>query len=336
MKTYTIADIARICNVSKATVSRVVNNKDEGVGEETRRFIQRTIKELNYRPSSIARSIATSRSRTVGLIIPDASNLFYPVIIKAVCDALERRGYFMILANSDSNPQRESELMVSMVDMRVEGVILCSGVSNNQFLADYKKYNTPLVAIGRSLDIDYSQASISGNNFTGAQIATRYLLSGGNEHIVYIDGDPAYSGVIHKRDGFEAAMKEAGRPVTEDMIYTREHSFEYGAEITNRLLDSGRPVSAFFAGSDLIAIGVVKALNARKIKVPEEVEVIGFDNIVLSEMIEPQLTTMHKPHGAMAERAVEMLLQVVDGSIGDIRHITVDPQLVVRNTTRPR
>ena len=102
------------------------------------------------------------------------------------------------------------------------------------------------------------------------------------------------------------------------------------------MLDNGRPISAVFAGSDLIAVGVIKALMARKIKVPEQVEVIGFDNIILSEMMEPRLTTMHKPHGAMAERAVEMLFQVVNGTIGDIRHITVDPEIMVRETTRPR
>lgn len=336
MRTYTISDIARICGVSKATVSRVVNNKDAGVGEATRQMVQKTIEELNYRPSSIARSIATSRSKTVGLIIPDASNLFYPVIIKSVCDTLEREGYFMILANSDSDPQREADLLVSMVDMRVAGVILCSGVSNTAFLADYKKYNIPLVAIGRGFDSDYSEASISGNNFTGAQAAVRYLMEGGNEHIIYIDGDPAYAGVMQKREGFEAAMNEAGRTVGPENIFTKEHSFQYGFDTVTRLLDEGRPLSAIFAGSDLIATGVVKALTGRKVRVPEEVEVIGFDNIILSEMMEPQLTTMHKPHDAMARRAVEMLFQVVDGTIGDIRHITVDPHIVVRGTTRPR
>lgn len=336
MRTYTIADIARICGVSKATVSRVVNNKDAGVGDATRQMVKDTIEELNYRPSSLARSIATSRSKTVGLVIPDVSNLFYPVIIKSVCDALEKEGYFMILANSGSDPRREADLLVSMVDMRVAGVILCSGVSNTKFLSGYKKYNIPLVAIGRSFDIDYSEASISGNNFVGAQIATRYLLDGGNRNLVYIDGDPAYSGVMQKKKGFEAEMNEAGKPVSAGQIFTGEHSFKYGFDTVNQLLDENRPLSGIFAGSDLIAMGVVKALVARKVKVPEEVEVIGFDDIVLSEMMEPQLTTMHKPHEAMARRAVEMLFQVIDGTIGDIRHITVDPYIVVRGTTRPR
>lgn len=336
MKPYTISDIALACNVSKATVSRVMNGKAEGVGEETRKRVLQTINKLNYRPNTIARSVATSKSPTVGLIIPDASNLFYPVIIKGVCDALEQRGYHMILANSNSDPKKEAELLVSMVDMRVEGVILCSGVSNTQFLADYKKYNTPLVAIGRSSDIDYSDASISGNNFTGAQIATRYLLEGGNEHIIYIDGHPEYSGVMQKREGFLLTMQEAGRAVDESSIFTKEHSYEHGFNVVNRLLDEKRPVSAIFAGSDLIAVGVVQALHARGVKIPDEVEIIGFDNIILSEMVEPRLTTMHKPHEDMAQRAVDMLFEVVAGTMGELRHITVDPRLLVRGTTRQR
>jgi LacI family transcriptional regulator len=242
----------------------------------------------------------------------------------------------MILASSGSDPKKEAELLESMVDMRVEGVILCSGVSNMHFLADYKKYNTPLVAIGRGADIDYSDASISGNHVTGARIATQYLLGGGNTHILYIDGHPEYSGVMQKRQGFIQAMREAGRPVDETCIFTKEHSYEHGFSVVNHLLDEGRPVSAIFAGSDLIAVGVVQALVARGVKIPDAVEVIGFDNIVLSEMVEPRLTTMHKPHADMARRAVEMLLQVVDGSIGELRHITVDPRLLVRGTTRPR
>lgn len=336
LKPYTIADIARICNVSKATVSRVVNKKDEGVGQETRSQIQKVIEELNFRPSVIARSIATSHSHMVGLVIPDASNLFYPVIIKAVCDALEKRGYLMILSNTDSDPVREAHILETMVDMRVEGIIICSGISNTRFLTDFQQYNIPLVAIGRGYDMDCSRASISGNNFSGAQAATRYLIEGNNKDIIFIDGDPAYTVVEQKRKGFEMAMQEAGRIVTPDMMFTGEHSFAYGERTVNRLLDENRPVSAIFAGSDLIAVGVVKALVSRKVKVPEEVEVIGFDDIILAQMCEPQLTTMRKPHEAMAKRAVEMLLQVIEGTIGDIRHITIDPELVVRGTTRPR
>jgi len=333
---YTIADIAEMCNVSKATVSRVVNNKSEGVGAETRKLIQDKIKQFNYRPSSIARSIATSHSRMVGLIIPDASNLFYPSIIKGVCDSLEENGYSMILANSDSDPQKEAELLMSMVDMRVEGVILCSGVSNKKFLSGYHKYNIPLVAIGRTFDTDYSQASISGNNFTGAQIAARHLLEGGNAHIYYIDGAPDYSGVMQKREGFITAMTEDGRGFSENHMFTGDFSFEYGFNTVENLIQQKRPISAIFAGSDLIAVGVVNALTAYKRKVPEEVEVVGYDDIVLSQMIRPQLTTIHKPHDSMARRAVEMLLQVISGDIGDLCHITVEPKLVVRETTRPR
>lgn len=336
MKRQTIADIAALCGVSKATVSRVINGKSAGVGEETRTRVLAAMEQTHYRPSSLARSFATARSRVIGLIIPDAANLFFPTIIRAVCDALEQHGYSIMLCNSDSDPQREARHLLAMVDHRVEGVILCSGVSNWEFLAKYADYGIPLVTIGRSFDIDHSQASISGSNYSGARVATRYLLEGGNEHIYYLDGVPNTAGVMQRCGGFLSAMSEAGYEVHPDQICQQAFSFEYGAEQTARILDGGKKLSAIFAGSDLIAIGAVKTLLSRGIRIPQDVEVIGFDDIPLASMLTPALTTMNKPHDEMATQAVSMLMEIIQGRIGDIRHITVEPKLVVRDTTRPR
>lgn len=336
MRRQTIADIANLCGVSKATVSRVLNGKSEGVGEETRRMVLETMESVRYRPSSLARSIATARSRMIGLIIPDAANLFFPTIIRAISDALESSGYSMLLCNSDSNPQREAAHLLAMVDLRVEGVILCSGSSNWDFLSKYADYGIPLVTIGRNFDIDHSQASISGNNYSGARVATRYLLEGGNEHIHYLDGVPGTSGVMQRRSGFLSAMTQAGREVAPDQICQQAFSYDFGYEKVSALCEAGTPLSAIFAGSDLIAIGAVKALMARGIRVPGDVEVVGFDDIPLASMLTPALTTMNKPHAEMAAQAVAMLLDVIQGRIGEIRHITVEPRLIVRETTRAR
>ena len=135
---YSIAEIAEICNVSKATVSRVINNKTTGVGEETRQRVLRTIRELNYRPNALARSIAIARSNMVGVIIPDVSNFFYPKIIRGITDYMDTRGYSVIVGNSNYDPEREAQQLLSMIDKRVDGIILCSGVSNLEFLTSFQ------------------------------------------------------------------------------------------------------------------------------------------------------------------------------------------------------
>ncbi len=335
-KKYTISDIAEICNVSKATVSRVINNKSCGVGEETKRRIQKTMKELNYRPSSLARSVATSCSHMIGLIIPDVSNLFYPSLIRGVSDYLDENGYSLCLSNSDSDPKKEKNHLLSMVDLRVDGVILCSGVSNENFLAQYRKYNVPIVFIGRTFDIHLSDGSITGDNTKGAEMAMKHLLSSGNRRIVYLDGNAGVSGAIQRYEGYRQALMQAGIELDESLVHFGDFTIEFGQTKLEELIRFGVKFDAVFAGSDLIGIGVVKALHAAGKKVPDEIEVIGFDGIELSEIFEPQLSTVRKPHYDMAREATRMLLSIIEGTAGEIRHISVQPTLILRNTTRKK
>ena len=165
---YSIEEIANICNVSKATVSRVINHSPTGVGEETRKRVQTVIEKLNYRPNNLARSVATSRSQMIGLIVTDVSNFFYPKIIRSVTDYMNGKGYAVIIGNSDYNPEKEADQLLSMIDKRVDGIILCSGVSNAVFLKDFKKYHVPLALIGRAFDSSLSEPSIMGDNEIGA------------------------------------------------------------------------------------------------------------------------------------------------------------------------
>lgn len=181
---YSIEEIANICNVSKATVSRVINNSPNGVGEETRKRVQKVIETLNYRPNSLARSVATARSMMIGLIVPDVSNFFYPKIIRSVTDYMNAKGYAVIIGNSDYNPEREADQLINMIDKRVDGIILCSGVSNATFLKDFKKYKVPLALIGRAFDSSLSDASIMGDNEKGAYKSASYLIEGGDRKSV--------------------------------------------------------------------------------------------------------------------------------------------------------
>lgn len=334
MQRYSIADIAEICGVSKATVSRVINNKDEGVGEETKKRVLKTIEELNYRPNTLARSVATSRTGIIGVIVPDISNLFFPAQVRGLSDVLSRNGYTLFLANSDFDPEQEKAHLLSMVDRRVDGIVLCSGVSNESFLLEFKKYHIPIVLMGRNFDHHVCDASIASDSEYGGVQAMRQLISTGNKRILYMDGHAGVSGSVQRYRAYQTVLDEAGIEMDMELVKFGEFSTQHGFDTAMNLINKNIEFSAVFTGSDLIAVGALKALKEAGKKVPEEIEVIGFDGIELSEVYDPPISTVLKPRQEVAEQAASMLLGIIDGTLGSLRHMTVQPSLVLRETTR--
>ena len=220
---YSISQIAEICGVSKATVSRVINNSPCGVGEATKERVRKVIEELNYRPNALARGVAVSRSRMIGVVVPDVSNFFYPKIIRGISDYLEKKDYSVIVCNSDYNPEKEAQLLMSLVDKRVDGVILCSGISNKAFLEKYRKYQVPLVLLGRTFDSSVSDASITGDNVKGSRKAASYLLRGGNRRIVYVEGNTELSGSKQRLEGYQEALREHGIAFDKSLTMSGEY-----------------------------------------------------------------------------------------------------------------
>ena len=327
-RTYSIAEIAAICKVSKATVSRVINNNPQGVGEETRARVLKTIQQLDYRPNALARSVATSRSGMVGVVVPDVSDFFYPKLIRGIMDCMDTKGYSVIVANSDYDPEREAKQLLSMIDKRVDGILLCSGVSNREFLANFRKYHVPIGLVGRTFDSSLSDVSISGDNVKGAMKSVEYLIR--------VEGNPNTSGSRQRLEGYRKAHEEAGVPVHEDLILSGKYSIDFGKRIARYLLEKHVSFDAVMTGSDLIAIGIVFQLLQSGVRVPEDVEVVGFDNIELAGVINPPLSTISKPHYDMAWHISDQLLKVIEGAPVPLSHTVVEPQLVLRATTRQR
>ncbi|SFG43232.1 LacI family DNA-binding transcriptional regulator [Oribacterium sp. WCC10] len=334
-KSYTIEEIAEICGVSKATVSRVINNNPKGVGEKTRAMVMETIEKLNYRPNTLARSIATSRSGMIGLVVPDVANFFYPKVIRGVTDYyMTQNGYTVLLGNSDYHPETEAAQLMRMVDKRVDGIILCSGVSNIKFLRDFRKYNIPLALMGRSFDSSLSDVSITGDNEIGGYKSAKFLLDGGNQRIAYVEGHTDISGSIQRLKGYKRALKEAEIPFDDALTLHGDYTIDYGKSAADELLDSKVNFDAVMTGSDLIAIGMVAEFERRGVRIPEDIEVIGYDNIELSKVFNPALTTMSKPHYDMAQHISAQILNVIEGRRVMLPHMVVEPTLVIRETTK--
>lgn len=333
-KIYSIGEIARICGVSKATVSRVINNIPQGVGAETREKVLRTVQELNYRPNALARSVATSKSGTVGLVIPDVSNFFYSKVVRGVTDYMDNCGYSIIVANSDFDPEQEARQLLQLVDRRVDGILLCSGVSDKDYLCEFRQHKLPIAMLGRHYGSCCSDTSVICNNVRGTCKAVSHFLRNGSRRVVYVEGNPNVAHSLQRLEGYRQAHGEFDVPVHEELIFHGEFSIQFGREMARHLLESGIKFDDVVTGSDLIALGMVMEFQNRGVRVPEDVQVIGFDNIELTTSISPKLSTVSTPHYEMAQHISEQLIRLIRGETIPLPHTVVEPELILRETTR--
>lgn len=225
---------------------------------------------------------------------------------------------------------------MSLVDKRVDGVILCSGISNKAFLEKYRKYQVPLVLLGRTFDSSVSDASITGDNVKGSRKAASYLLRGGNRRIVYVEGNTELSGSKQRLEGYQEALREHGIAFDKSLTMSGEYSIEFGRRAAEELLEKKVEFDAIMTGSDLIAIGVISGLLDAGKKIPEEIEVMGFDNIELAEVFRPALSTVSKPHYEMAQHLAKQIIRIIEGEEVGLSHMVVEPTLKLRRTTKER
>ena len=331
---YTISDIANMCGVSKATVSRVLNNKDTGFSETTRKIVLDKIQELGYRPSTLSKNILSTDTKIIGMIVPDLKNLIQTDLVRGVEDYLSPLGYNLIIAQTGSDPQKEQELLTSLVQKGVDGIILCSGISNKQFLEYYKKYNMPISLIGRTFDKHVSDASITGDNETGAIQAMEHFIQNGNKNIALIDCTINNSSAQQRLTGYKTALKRHNIAFNMDLVLHKSYSVADGHDMVCSLIEKGQHFSAVLAGGDLLAIGALSALKQYGLNVPDDVEIIGFDDIEIASIYDPKISSVKKPHYSMASMAAKMLIEKINGELGDICHLSVKPDLILRETTK--
>lgn len=330
----TIADIARMANVSKATVSRVINNKPEGVSKETRENILRIIKESGFQPSMVARGLVTKKTKSIGLIITDIANSFYPLLVRGVEDYANQFGYSLFLCNSDNNPEKEKGYINVFIEKSVDGVILSSSMNETSFHYNIlKSKNIPLVVLDRCVEGDQYDASVFFDNARGAYIAVNYLINKGHRNIAFISGPKSLIISKHRLDGYRMALEEKNIEVKEDIIVEGDFQFESGYKRATELVDQGKEFTAIFAGNDLMAVGAIMALKKKNIRVPQDIEIIGFDNVDISRYIEPQLSTVGQSAYEMGVEGAKQLIKLIEGKKISKKDIILKPTLVLRETT---
>lgn len=304
----TIKDIAKEANVSITTVSLIINDKGQRFSEETHARVKTAIAKLDYQPHYFAKNLNKTKSNTIGFIVSEITNPFFAELAKVIEDVLVEQGYLVLLCNSSSDREREERYVDEMLYRFVDGVFLAGTVSDNAHLLEkLKKRKVPYILLDRPSE--YSQTNgIFIDDFAGGVEATNYLITHQHQAIGCITANEHFSNIHQRAQGYLAAMASQGNtPVVEIADEVNEYS---GYQLAGKLLDKG--VSAIFACSDIMAFGVYKAAAERGFKIPEDLSVIGFDDINLTHFMLPPLTTITQPTKAIGEHAARQMLEMIE------------------------
>jgi LacI family transcriptional regulator len=329
----TMSDVARQAGVSLMTVSRVLNCK-EGVSSETRQDVLEIISSLGYRPSAIARSLATQKTHTIGLVLPDVANPFFADITRGVEHLAYSKGYHVFLCNTEENPLRELAVIQSLEEKRVDGFILCSSRLQEENLVDLLARLPAVVLINRSLcqaDENTFNSVIIDDKRSG-WLATHHLIESGHQRIGFLAGPPAsYSG-SGRHKGYLAALQDAGISSEPGWMSHCQPSVNGGYEATRQLLVQNPHLTALFCFNDLVAVGAIQACGELKRRIPEDLAIVGHDDIPLAALVSPALTTCRVPRHELGARAVNALLERLRGSIGGCQQIVLQSELIIRES----
>jgi LacI family transcriptional regulator len=322
----TIYDVAREANVSMATVSRVVNG-NPNVKPVTRKKVLEVIERLGYRPNAVARGLASKKTTTVGVIIPDIANIFYAELARGIEDIATMYKYNIILSNSDQNMDKELRLFNTMLGKQVDGLVFMGGNITSVHVEEFEKSQVPIVLAGSieetgvipSVNIDYEQAVFD---------SVKEFIEKGHKNIAFVIGplhEPKNS--EKKLKGYQNALKEAGIPFNEDLLVEGDYTYDSGLEAFDKLMEASEKPTAILVGSDEMALGVVHGAEDKGYKIPEDFEIITSDNTRLSLMVRPQLTTVVQPLydiGAVSMRLLTKLMNKEKVS----EHIVVLPHRI--------
>ena len=326
----TIKDVARELGVSYSSISRALNGK-EGVSEETRKKIVEAAERMGYQPNDLARGLVNKISKTVGVIIPDINNPFFGEIVAGITDASSENDYNIFLCVSGWDLKREKEYFNTLRQKRVDGIILKSAGNNE----DYDDVKSPLMIIER-----YSKKhqfdSVEVDNELGGYLAAKHLLDCGYRNIAVILGKEDFYASERRLKGVGKALREYGVALNPELVTEGSFSIEGGRKAAKQLFESGKPIDAVFGVNDLIGMGVLQYCDENNISIPDEVGVIGYDNISYAGLPQIRLTTVHQPKYELGKMLFETLLEEIKNKEmkRPTKKIILNPELKIRKTTR--
>ncbi|MCK3658468.1 transcriptional regulator [Pasteurellaceae bacterium Pebbles2] len=324
----TMKDIARLAKVSTSTVSHVINNS-RYVSEEMRAKIMAVVKELNYQPSALARSLKIKETRTIGMLVTTSDNPFFAEIVANVERYCSQQGYNLILCNTDDDEVRLERNLQTLMQKQVDGLLLMC--TDSRFQA--KPLNLPLPCVIMDWwPTELNADKIVENAELGGYLATKCLIEHGHQKIAIITGSLKKPLAQNRLKGYQKALAEANLALREEWIIESHFNFDGGVQGMTKLLKTHQKPTAVFACSDTIAVGAYQALWQQGLSVPKDMSIIGYDDIHLAQYLSPPLSTIVQPKAEFAKLAVNTLLHRIKNSTEKHRTLILDPQLILRQS----
>lgn len=332
----TLRDVAERARVHPSTVSRALNGDTRAlVNQATVRRILKVADELGYQPNSLARSLKTNRTMTIGMLIPDLTNPVFPPIVRGIEDGLADDGYTLVLANTDGDPAKERRLVEVMRGRKVDGLLLATALREYSLLDELVAARLPVVLVNRTSE-QPSVPSVTPDDHAGMGLAVRHLVSLGHTRIAHVAGPQTMTTGLARYHSFLSWMQVAGLEADPRLVVFAEQFKEpAGATACGELFGRGSEFTAIVAGNDLLALGCYDALSARDLRVPDDVSVVGHNDIPFADNFGPPLTTVRIPHYEIGVKAAQLMLEAVRQRDASPVAVHLAPSFVLRASTAP-
>ncbi|WP_323710833.1 LacI family DNA-binding transcriptional regulator [Mammaliicoccus lentus] len=333
MNKISIYDVAKLANVSQSTVSRVLNNYPY-IKPETKQKVLNAIKELGFSPNEIARGLANNKTNTIGLIIENISNSFYSETAHIILREARKYNYEVIIIDSESDKENFKKSIDSLMAKRVDGIIVASTRMTNDIIVNLIDKNFPIITYNRRIYKDGYNSHVVLDNFLGANMAIEHLVKLNHKRIAYISGPLRYSTFYDRLQGFLSSINTYNLEVDEEIMYMDKLEYKKVYDFAKKLMNSNNPPTAYFSSTDNMALAVMEAAVSEGLKIPEDISVIGCDDIDISGNSFIQLTTIAQQKEKMATLTIEKLMKKIsDKSNEEKVDIVIKPQLKLRKTT---
>jgi LacI family transcriptional regulator len=329
----TMKDIARIAKVSTSTVSHVMN-KSRYVSEEIAERVNNAAQSLNYEPSALARSLKINRTHTIGMLVNTSTNPFFGEVVKGVERSCYLQGYNLILCNTEGDIERMKASINTLLQKRVDGLLLMCSTIEGERIDIFERYPDIPVVVMDWGPILFASDKIQDNSLQGGYIATKHLIECGHKDIGCITGPLVMHQAQMRYQGYKRAMDESGFKINSNWVIEGDFECEGGYKAFQKLCLSGQLPSAIFASNDMMAMGILQAAYEKGINVPDDISLMGYDDIHIAAFMSPALTTIHQPKYRLGKAAVETLLNKLEKESIDSQVVELEPTLVVRKSVK--
>ena len=327
-----IKDVALKANVSTTTVSHVVNST-RFVSDKVRHEVELAIRELNYVPSAVARSLKSNSTKTIGMLIPNCSNPYFAEIVRSVEDHCFGAGYALILCNTDDDPHRQAAYLQVISEKRIDGTIIISTGEDKDLLRLLKGLTIPTVLLDREIE-EVNCDLVETAHVQGAWMATEHLIGLGHRRIACLAGPTNLNSSAQRIEGWRSALAKSGLTAeASHLLWQSDFSSQGGFTTMQAILQAPKVPTAVFVCNDLMCIGAMSAAHQAGVRVPQDISLIGFDDIELARFASPALSTIAQPKHRIGVTAVDMLLERIQGGRVEARQVILQPELIIRNST---